>query len=123
METPKDLITGTDTGRICGVDPSRVVFWRKSGGGPPFYMVEAPGIRPRPMYSREEVEAFAKTRRRGAGRPRKPATLAARVEALEARLAERENGGRVEALETRLDKLERRGRIKVRRAKLAAAGV
>jgi hypothetical protein len=62
--------------------------WRKrdDGKGPPFYVVETPGLRPRPMYSRAEVEAFS-LRPRRPGRPTVRDLLIERVEALELAVA------------------------------------
>jgi len=80
-----DPITSAEVARICGVTATAVFNWTKASGyGPRSEMVEYPGLNPRRMYSRAEVEAFAKTRKPvGAPNSRAVEALAVRVEVLE----------------------------------------
>jgi hypothetical protein len=78
-----DPITPAEVARICRVSPVTVINWRKAGTGPKFQAVEYPGLAPRHIYSRREVETFARDYRPQKGRPTTTATLEKRVEVLE----------------------------------------
>ena len=87
-----DPITAAEVARICRVTPSTTIDWRKNGAGPRFEAVEVPGCPPKNIYSRREVEAFARDYRPHKGRPTTTATLEKRVEALELAVAKLEGG-------------------------------
>ena len=77
-------ITPAEVARICGVTQVAVFNWQKNATGPRSELIEYPGLKPRRMYSRCEVEAFSKTRKAPqALNSRRVVALIKRVEALE----------------------------------------